>query len=211
MGYKTQFLPNGVDIDKFTPVSVDRKQSLRRKYRLRHDAFIIVHVASIKRARNLDIFKEISRRNANFQVVIVGRVGEKKDEKLASELRGSNCLVWTEYFYNIEEIHALADCYVFPTIDSTACIETPLSVLEAMACNIPIITTRFGVLPNMFSEGKGLFFTDSDDQIIELVDAIHHKKPIDVSTRDKVIPYSWQNISIEISNIYKTLKGEHKL
>ena len=205
MGYKTQFLPNGVDVAKFTPISMEHRQTLRKKYGLREDAFVILHVASIKRARNLGIFKQISRQNSDFQVVIIGRVGEKRDEKLASELQESGCLVWKEYFPNMEEIYATTDCYIFPTIDSMACIETPLSVLEAMACNIPIITSRFGALPNMFSEGDGLFFTGSDEQITELVNTIHQKYPIATNTREKVIPFSWQNISKELNNIYKTL------
>ena len=36
---------------------------------------------------------------------------------------------------------------MFSTVDPKACIETPLSVLEALSCNIPVITTKFGSLP----------------------------------------------------------------
>jgi len=61
-----------------------------------------------------------------------------------------------EYVPNIEEIYNLADCYVFPTFKRHNCIDMPLSVMEAMACNIPVISTKFGGLPKIFKEGNGL-------------------------------------------------------
>ena len=62
----------------------------------------------------------------------------------------------TEYITHLEEIYALSDCYVFPTTDRRYCVEMPLSVLEAMSCNLPMLTTRFGALPGVFEEASGL-------------------------------------------------------
>ena len=63
----------------------------------------------------------------------------------------------------------MSDCYVFPTVHKKACIETPLSVLEAMACNLPIVSTRFGALPTIFNEGSGLFFTENVEHIPQIL------------------------------------------
>ena len=109
-------------------------------------------MASMQKERNLDIFKTIQK-DDGYQVVIVGRETEIADKQLMRELQEAGCLVWIKHFSNIEDIYNLADCYVFPTIQEKACIESPLSVLEAMACNLPVVTTRFGALASIFGEG----------------------------------------------------------
>jgi glycosyltransferase involved in cell wall biosynthesis len=204
LGYRTHFLPNGVDVQKFVPVTDKRKLMLRQKYGVRENSFVILHVASLKRKRNLEIMKTLAKENTNNQVIIVGRVGEKRDMQLVSELKEAGCLVLTQYFPNIEEIYALSDCYLFPTIDRRACIETPLSVLEAMSCNIPVVTTRFGALPKMFNEGGGFCYIRDDGDVYNAIEKIRNGEVL-INTRDMVSFYSWENISNKLIQIYEKL------
>jgi len=204
LGYRTHFLPNGVNIQKFVPVTDKTKSMLRQKYGVRENSFVILHVASLKRKRNLEIMKTLAKINKNNQVIIVGRVGEKRDRELSSELKEAGCLVLTQYFPNIEEIYALSDCYLFPTIDRRACIETPLSVLEAMSCNIPVVTTRFGALPKMFNEGSGFSYIRDDNDAYNAIEKIR-KGEVLIKTRDIVSFYSWENISNKLIEIYEKL------
>jgi glycosyltransferase involved in cell wall biosynthesis len=209
LGYDTTFIPNGVNIEKFIPVTDKTRLALREKYGARKNSFIILHVASVKRKRNLEIMKTLARIGRNLQVIIVGRIGEKRDEGLACELEEAGCLVLTQYFPNIEEIYALSDCYLFPTVDRRACIETPLSVLEAMSCNIPVITTRIGALPRMFDQGNGLFYIEDNNDIGTAIDKIRNGEIV-TKTRDMVLPYSWENIAREVTQIYEELLREKR-
>jgi glycosyltransferase involved in cell wall biosynthesis len=202
LGCKTFFLTPGVDIDKFKPVDKATKQILRKKYGISHNKFIIIHMASLKKERNLDIFQKLQRYANNVQVIIIGRPGEKIDKNVYNSLTDAGCIIWMKYFPNIEEIYAISDCYVFPTTDKKACIETPLSILEAMACNLPIITTRFGSIPRMFRDDKGLFFAKSDDDFYRAIDIIKNRD-LKIYTRDKVKPYSWNKITKELLYIYE--------
>jgi glycosyltransferase involved in cell wall biosynthesis len=84
-----------------------------------------------------------------------------------------------------------------------ASIEVPLSVLEAMSCNLPVITTRFGALPTTFEKGQGLVLFDSERGLRpELSRARNHPE---VRTRDKVLPYSWGSIRERLDAIYQRL------
>jgi glycosyltransferase involved in cell wall biosynthesis len=202
-GYRTQFLPNGVDIRKFFPVTAEQKIQLRQKYQVPPDKFIILHIASLKRGRNLEVLKTLQSDKRN-QVLIIGRTNERRDEVLRLEQEQARCLVRTEYFSNIEEIYALADCYVFPTLDSRYCVETPLSVLEAMSCNLPVITTPFGALPRLFEEGDGFIFARQESDFFSALESI--KKSINpVQTREKVLPYSWEKIIKDLEQIYEQI------
>jgi len=202
--YKTRFLPNGVNIQKFVPITIESKLALRNKYGISEKSFVVLHVASLKRERNLEIMKTLARTNNNIQVVIIGRIGEQRDEEFVNELKISGCLVLTRYFPNIEELYGIADCYLFPTVDKRACIETPLSILEAMSCNLPIITTRFGALPRLFKENNGFFYTTDNKEIMKAL-AIIERGELKIRTREMVLPYNCDNIHEELLGIYHDL------
>jgi glycosyltransferase involved in cell wall biosynthesis len=206
-GCETRFLVcGGVDINRFTPATQEVKRRLREKYGLDENKFIILHVGPIRHGRNVQFLEKLQ--NAENQVVLIGSTSTKADQRIVSILRKSGCIVWTRYFENIEEIYALSDCYIFPVVQvkdaigrSTAnCIDTPLSVLEAMSCNLPVISTKFGALPELFEEGGGLFFAETEEDFIHALKAI--KNNYVSETRKKVMPFSWERVGERIEKIY---------
>ncbi len=202
LGCKTKFLASGVDANKFTAVSSASKIKLRQKYGVDNGKFAILHVGSIKKKRNIQALLRLQ--GGDNQVLIVGSESMSVEHKLYRELNEKGCLVWRTYFDHIEEIYALADCYIFPTGRKTACIELPLSVMEAMACNLPVISTRFGALPRIFDEGDGLFFIDSEEEFEQKLNEVKHKT-LEVKTRDKVLSYTWEKIVARLEEIYHGL------
>jgi len=202
LGIKTKFLSNGVDIDKFIPKSDKVKKELRKKYDIDLNSFIILHVGPIIKKRNIRFLKNLQ--NEHNQVIIIGRVPYEKD--VYQYLTKNGCLVWIDHFKNIEEIYALSDCYIFPTPikNKNASIEIPLSVMEAMSCNLPVITTKFGALPRILEAGDGLFFMEKEEDYFNTLDKIK-SGTIKVRTREKVLPYSWENIAKRLEEIYEEI------
>ena len=204
LGCKTKFLPNGVDSDRFVPISESFKDELREKYEVERDKFIILHVGPIKKKRNIEFFEELQK-DSN-QVIIIGRESQERDMNLYQTLERKGCIIWTNYLKNIEEVYALSDCYVFPTSDEYSCIEMPLSVLEALACNLPVITTKFRALSRAFDEGDGLFFVERDGDIYKIIEKIKNNG-VEIKTREKVLQFSWENITQYLREIYEHLCG----
>ncbi|KKG74808.1 glycosyltransferase family 4 protein [Methanosarcina mazei] len=197
------FVCSGVDTQKFTPASENEKKELREKYGVAREKFIVLHVGSVRKWRNVGVLNEISN-ISDVQVVIVGRNSTKFEKDIALELEKNGCKIINEYVPKIEELYALSDCYVFPTVDPTGSIDIPLSVLEAMSTNLPVISTKFGGLENIFEEKDGFLFTDSKMNFVEQITKIRESNT-QVRTRDLVIPYSWENIAIKLSQFYKDL------
>ena len=54
----------------------------------------------------------------------------------------------------------MADVYYFPVEHEGHCISAPLSVLEAAACGLPVVCTRFSELKQLEGE-EGFYFIDS--------------------------------------------------
>lgn len=198
MGCTTRFLPNGVDVNRFLPAAPRSKSELRQKYGIKRDRFVILHVGPIIKRRNIEFLAKVQ--DTNHQVIVIGRM--PADKHVHQVLIDVGCMVLTDYLEQIEEIYALSDCYVFPTppANREASIEMPLSVIEAMSCNLPVITTRFGALPRAFEQGEGLLFVDCEDDLLQELDRV--KEGLAVRTRDKVLPYEWDNIIGSLQQTY---------
>jgi len=199
-GCKTSFLDCGVDIKKFSPCSQKRKLVLREKYGIDKYKFIILHVGTIVMERNLLGLVNLQKLSNN-QVLIVTNTTFDPDQDVYARLQNGGCIILREYIKNIEEVYQLADCYIFPTLNPSNCIELPLSILEAMACNLPVITTRFGAIPRVFTNGDGLFFVDTMDDIQLILNELKNHTII-INTREKVIDFTWEKAARNLEKIY---------
>jgi glycosyltransferase involved in cell wall biosynthesis len=196
IGCRTEFLTNGVDINKFVPVAQDVKEQIRKKLNIDPLQWVVLHVGHLTKSRNLGILKRLQK-DGN-QVIVIASGCFKKNFKLAQQLKNSGCLILDGFFEEVEQIYAMADCYIFPVKKDS--IQTPLSVLEAMSCNIAVITTKFSGLTSIFQEGDGLFFVDKEGDFFEALRKIKEKKAI-LRTREKIINYSWVKIGERLEDI----------
>lgn len=205
LGCETEFMPCGVDVERFKPVTEKAKEELRGQYEIEKEKFVILHVGSVKEGRNIQLMEKLQ--NDDNQVLIVGAVSTGIERNLIHQLKKSGCLVLERFFENIEEIYLLSDCYIFPTSPTNKInsIEMPLSVLEATSCNLPVITTKFGALPRVFEEGDGLFFAEKEKEFYSALEDIN--RGVKIKTREKVLLYSWENIGEKLGEIYCKIIG----
>jgi len=68
-----------------------------------------------------------------------------------------------------------------------------------MACNCAVVSTKFGGLPDMFSESEGFKFVEG-----ELSSGVDISTE-NVRTRDMVVKYSWSELANTVSNLYMEL------
>jgi len=200
IGWRVAFLASGVNTGKFTPVTESTRERLREKYNIDSKKFIVLHVGPIRDNRNLGVLN-IIQSTGTVQTIIVANTAFEAHKGVYTSLEEQGCIIWRSYFENIEEIYGLSDCYVFPTRDRAGCVELPLSVLEAMSCNLPVIATRFMALPKLFPEGDGLFFVDDDEDFARRLEDVKNNR-MTIKTREKVLPYSWENIAQGLEEIY---------
>jgi glycosyltransferase involved in cell wall biosynthesis len=193
---------SGVDLERFRPTAENDKQELKREYGIDPEKFVVLHVGSVRKWRNVGHLADIQQA-LDTQVVLVGRATTKNEKDVEQVLRKTGMVVMDGYNPNIERLYGLADCYVFPTTTTVGSIDVPLSVLEAMAHNLPVVSTRFGGLPRMFGEGNGFFYSDTASfaQRIQTV----KEGGVSVATRQLVTPYSWQKIANKLCAIYEEL------
>lgn len=194
LGFSTCQISVGVDTKKFSPVNSQKKKELRHKYKLPESSQIILHVGHLQSGRNIQGL--VSAQEQERLVVLVSSGRYPADARLKSQLMDAGITVISEYIQNIEELYQLADLYLFPVIEETSAIEIPLSVLEAMACNLPVVTTPFGALPRIFTEGNGMFYFRTRQ---EMQNALTQAAQLrQCQTRSQVERYSWDETSRRI-------------
>lgn len=211
-GFRTRFFPNGVDCDGFTPPSSDEKAFLREKLGLPQDKRICLHVGHIKTNRNLGILCRIQQM-AGVQAIVLGSTTEDMKDELKAELEAAGVIIRREFVRDVSQYYKSADVYVFPVqgtsdrlprhYNEIGAIDLPLSVLEAMACNLPVVTTPFGALTRLFEEGQGFAYAKTEEELLACVGrALNGGR---CNTRSKVLPYDWGNLVKRLEAIYKEL------
>lgn len=202
LGFKTMLMPNGVDKHKFYPAGDTDKKALRLEYGLPLDKTIVLHSAAMRTNRNLSVFTALQKIKG-VQAVLIGREGEGEEKELTEELVNAGCIVIKRYLNNIEELYRLSDYYIFPVKNPKGCIEMPLSVLEAMACGLTVISTPFGALPDFFSDGEGIFYAEAPEEMTTALKKLMRCEKGQAKPNVKV--WSWNDISDMLVKTYKGL------
>jgi glycosyltransferase involved in cell wall biosynthesis len=198
-GLTAMRVPLGVDTDLFRPPEPGEKQRLRQQYGI-GPGKLLLHVGHISAGRNLDVLKRIA--GPECGVAVVASTSTRRHRKTAKTLEASSITLIDRFIERIEEVFRLADGYVFPTANYMSAIEIPLSVLEAMATNLPVATMAFGGIPDLFEDGGGLFVCHSEDEFIRKSHMLlENREP---ATRDLVINLSWDQVAAEIAEKIET-------
>lgn len=193
---KANVLSTGIDQSRFLP-NTDDRLILRQKYALPDNKKILLHVGHIRETRNILWLLDVQNALPDIQVVIVGSTATQQDEHVRIELESAGVIILREAFEEIQEIYQAADVYCFPVTELTGAMEIPLSVLEAMAVNLPIITTRFGRLPELFEEDDFYKYVNSSADIISLFKKYF---PSNCANRQKVSEFTWEKTASKLIN-----------
>lgn len=200
-GCRAAILPNGVDLVRFEPSTPERKVALRLAYRLNPQQTTLLHVGHLRDERNLLALEPLVK--AGMQVVVVGSLYTGINTRLIGQLKEAGLQVLSGYYPGVEQFYQLADCYIFP-VQPGHSLSLPLSVLEAMACDLPVVATRFNAVQEAFGEGEGIYFVDSKDEIVPRVtQALAEREAY--STRSLVEEYSWNAVTNQLAEYYEEL------
>ena len=204
IGSRAVYLKTGVDTKRFVPVTPERKKELRLKYGVPADKPLVLHVGHMKTGRNV---LQLTCVEENFHVVLVTSTltEEERDANVRRKLQACrNISLLDSYYPHIEEIYQMADVYLFPVVNESSCIDVPLSVLEAAACGLPVVTTPFGELKQLIGK-QGFYCLDSLDaeNVNELLArAVHEKK----DARESILVYDWESAATQLLRIMKNEK-----
>jgi glycosyltransferase involved in cell wall biosynthesis len=150
-------IPNGIEIEKFQNVMLD-KETYRRALGLHPEDIVLINVAHIYRAKGheclLEAFREVRRAFPNAKLLIAG---DFRDLQLTNKLRSmadsyglSDSVRLLGNRTDIPELLAISDVFVFPSLYEAH----PVALLEAMAAGLPVVASAIPAVEEMVLDGK---------------------------------------------------------
>lgn len=166
---KIRRIPNSVDTARFHPVSPEEKQVLRRKLGLPERACIVIYTGRLVSYKGipllLRVWKDIVARHGDAYLLLVGPGGldihnceaELRQYVQQEQLEGS--VRFTGEVRNVEAFLQAADIFAFPT-ESEA---FGISLVEAMACGLAVVSTAVGGLRDIVRDGQNALVVPPGD------------------------------------------------
>ena len=174
-------IPNGVDMQKFRPI--DKRTALEVTGWDKNKRHILFTANPKRRVKNFPLAKEA------FDLL------DDKDLELHALKDIPNEKV--PFFYNAADVVLMTSLWE----------GSPNAIKEAMACNIPIVSTNVGDVEDVIASTKGCFIAKADAKDIaqKIKEALKYQR---TTGREDIKHLSAQNIAKKIIALYKSLKEE---
>ncbi len=172
---------HGVDRDRFRPLPTlgdeDRAAALGLGAPPRRP--ILLHVGHIRPNRGLELLVETKRRLGDrAELVVFGSPTFPPDPNLLDALRSVGAHVQVGFTPDLAQVYGAADLYLFPATDAQGgAIDLPLSVLEALAVGVPVLTTPFGATEEVLGSVPGVTFAEPQEFADRCADLLHARTP----------------------------------
>jgi glycosyltransferase involved in cell wall biosynthesis len=202
---KIKTIPNGIDINKFSPVTQEEKLFLRSKLNLPTDKIIFCYTGRIARTKGImmlaQVWKEIAQKYNNVFLLFVGS-GKNSFDDCENELREfiknnelNRCIFATGRVDETYVYLQASDVFVFPSDYEGF----GFGILEGMACGLPAVLTRVGAALEVVEDRKNAVLVNPKDpgQLCSATKWILENKSnwdeIGKNARKSIEPYSVEN------------------
>ncbi len=192
-GVETELMPNFISADL-----VDQN-----KKEIRPTVTRMLYVGHLLPTKGCDIIIEAAKSFPEIEFRLVGHIGEK----IASLEKTDNVVFTGEQGHDkVFEEYRDADVLLFPTHTEGF----PLTITEAMASGMPIITTRVGAIGDMLEEKGALYIEVNDceglkNAIIAISDASLRAEMSEFNKQKVLSEYTIDKVIHKLCEIYQTI------
>jgi glycosyltransferase involved in cell wall biosynthesis len=156
-------IPGGIELERFARPSRGREE-VRREFGLPPEAPVVGWIGRLEPVKGGDLFlqalREVRARHPQVRAIIVGE-GSRREAlaALAKELRLSDAVTFTGYREDIPDLMHAFTVYALTSRNEGL----GRTILEAMACGVPVVATRVGGVPEVVEDGISGLLTSPDD------------------------------------------------
>ncbi|MFO7914688.1 MAG: glycosyltransferase [Candidatus Krumholzibacteriales bacterium] len=193
---KLTVINNGIDTGRFNPAGRDEKgKKVREELGIESEDTVVSIVAALRPEKNHLMFLEaagsVLKRSREFRFLIVGEGEQRQElERKTGRMDIADRVIFTGSRDDIPDILAATDISV---LCSHPVVETfPLTVLEAMACGLPVISTDVGSVSEIITDREnGILIPSGDtealtDAMMELASDRNLRERLGGNARRKV-------------------------
>ena len=161
---RVEVIYNGVDLAQFTEVAPEIRGEVRKELGLSEDDWIITLVARLDAIKDhptaIRTLQRVRESVPGAKLLIVGDGSER--EKIEGIIRDGNlgdCVHMLGTRRDVPRLLRASDTFLMSSIGEGI----PLTIIEAMAAGVPVVSTSVGGIPEMVTTGETGFLNDSGD------------------------------------------------
>jgi len=200
-------IPNGVDTDRYRPQPP--YQALRDSLGIQRDSKLVGLIAVLRPEKNhallLRAGAEVRKRISNVRFVLVGNGPERESlEQLAGSLGITDIVHFLGARADVPDLLSLFD--VFALTSKTEA--SPVSILEAQACGVPVVATNVGSISESVIDGETGLLVKSES-VVEVARAII--RVLDSPEWARELGTAARNFVVEHRSVKQMVRGYEEL
>ncbi|WP_299702877.1 N-acetyl-alpha-D-glucosaminyl L-malate synthase BshA [uncultured Pontibacter sp.] len=164
-----EVIPNFIDLNKFKR---QKKEHFRAAISPNNEK-LLVHTSNFRGVKRVEdviqIFAKVRERMPSKLLLVGDGPDRPKMEKLCRDLKICNDVRFLGKLEAVEEVLSIADLFLMPSEKESF----GLAALEAMACEVPVISTNAGGIPELNTHGVTGFVSEVGDVDDMVKNALH--------------------------------------
>lgn len=204
----------GVD-QRFRPAG--KPDAFIRRFGLERKA-VVLYLGGLKKRKNLffllDIWREVARERDDARLVVVGSGPLlHRLQRYTRRLGLSERVIFAGYVPEKDKVdyYNLSDLLLFPS----SMEGFGLTVAEAMSCELPVVVSNRGSLPELVADGEGGFLCDPEDResfvrkVLILLADMGLRKKLGLANRERVNRlFRWEQCVEGTRRVYEEVADE---
>jgi len=203
----------GIELDERVAPEQNGRDESRRYLGIPGDRFTvgwIGRMTAVKRTDDVLIaFKRLRDGGVDAVLCMVGDGPDRPQlEQRAHELGVARDTLFLGYQEDVAQFYAAFDALVLPSSNEG----TPVSVIEALAAERPVVATRVGGVPDVVRDGEDGFLVDAGatdelaDRLTRLARDPALRARMGKHGRDRVVPrYAVERLVADVDELYRSL------
>jgi glycosyltransferase EpsD len=199
----------GIDLNKFTPQTVEKKKELRKQYGYNDTDFILICVAELNHNKHQDMLINavsiLKNKIPNIKLLLVGSGNLMKQyKKQVKKLGLEKYIQFLDYRSDVSNLLIISDLLV----SASRREGLPVNVMEAMATGLPLVVTDCrGNRDLVNNDENGYIIGISDvEGFANVVEKLYKSKELRVKFGQRSLKlikmYSLENVKNEMKDIY---------
>lgn len=163
---RVEVVYNGVDLQALAAGDASQERTLRASFGFTETDFVAIQVARLHELKDhltaIATIDEARKHNPSIKLLIVGE-GDERDS-IQNEIQRRNLdnhVVLAGNRSDIANLLTATDCFLMTSISEGI----PLTIIEAMAANLPVVSTAVGGIPEMIVHGESGFLSKAKDSV----------------------------------------------
>ena len=145
-------IPTGVPSEFF---DVKKDAGMKKKYGLQENAIVITNVGILRKVKGHEITLQAVRpvvdKFPEARFLLAGGGPDREVlQQMAENMGISGFVIFTGHVENIPEIYSFTDVAILSSWSEGV----PQSILQAMACSVPVVATKVGGVPEIITSGE---------------------------------------------------------